>query len=64
MNQLFQRNRVKKSNDFGLIDFMKSTTPQQAKTQVENLISSGKMSNSEFEQLKNRAMEIAKSLNI
>lgn len=64
MNQLYSRKQTN-SNDFkSLVEFVKSTTPAEAKRQVENLLSSGKLSQNEFERLKVKATEIIKSLNL
>lgn len=43
---------------------MKTTTPQSAKQQVEQLVSSGKISSSELEQIKSQATQIAKALGV
>lgn len=48
-----------------LLDFIKSSniTPQQAQEKVQSLISSGQMSQQQFETLKQQAMNIAKFFN-
>lgn len=43
---------------------MASMTPEGAKAKVEELISSGQMSQQQFTQLKSKAEQIAKSLGI
>ena len=66
MNQLFQtlqQTQTPQNNPMTeLLDFIKSNniTPQQAQEKVQSLISSGQMSQQQFETLKQQAMNIAK----
>lgn len=69
MNQLFQTlqqtQMPQNSPMTELLDFIKSSniTPQQAQEKVQSLISSGQMSQQQFETLKQQAMNIAKFFN-
>ena len=69
MNQLFQtlqQTQMPQNNPMTeLLDFIKSSniTPQQAQEKVQSLISSGQMSQQQFETLKQQAMNIAKFFN-
>lgn len=69
MNQLFQtlqQTQTPQNNPMTeLLDFIKSSniTPQQAQEKVQSLISSGQMSQQQFETLKQQAMNIAKFFN-
>ena len=56
MSQLSQMSR--------LLEFIKTTTPEQAKQQVEQLIKERGITQQEFEAVKKRASEIANALGI
>ena len=47
-----------------LMQFIKTTTPQQARAQVEQILKEKQVSSAEFETIKQQAKEIASSLGI
>ena len=64
--QTLQQTQTPQNNPMTeLLDFIKSSniTPQQAQEKVQSLISSGQMSQQQFETLKQQAMNIAKFFN-
>lgn len=57
-SQTYPRNSPSGNQMEQLLNFIKTTSPSQAKAQVEQLIQEKKVSSSEFEQIKQQAQQI------
>nr|DAO47158.1 MAG TPA: hypothetical protein [Caudoviricetes sp.] len=67
MNPLFNQRKPmagQQNNTAQLLDFIKSTNPQQAKMEVERLIKERGISATESEEYKQKAQQIAKSMGL
>lgn len=66
MNPLYQGrpNPVPGLNLNDVLDFVNKTNPQDAKSQVEQLLSSGKISQAQLKQAMDKATQIANILGI
>ncbi len=63
MNPLLQNNQQTNNLDINkIIDFAKNTSPQSAKSQIEQMLSNGSLSQSKFNELSEKAKSIAKML--
>lgn len=63
-NQTHQTTGPRVPNIGQLMDFIKNTSPQQAKAQVERLVQEQGISASEFEEYKQKAQSIARTLGL
>lgn len=68
MNPLFNQSRPPASqqnpNVNSLLDFIRTTSPQQAKAQVEQIVRDRGISATEFDAYKQKAQQIAKTLGL